>query len=651
MAGIEYMHQLWLLELECLVVKLQQVEKMEATPKSPGSRMRDRAHVNLFHAREYRKRVAGGISKELGECKTEENYTRFLHAAIHSECASHVHHALEMIKARIFSKLVNPIDAENINSNEGKRGELYYQLGNGLYRIGDGESAKKALEDCLKFTKSDQPSDEEFMKQEKAWRASNTCTNCGSLNWKCWCKVHYEEKMEALKDFLSKVVTALEKNKHHLKELGECKTEENYTRFLHATIHSERDSHVHHALEMIKSRIFSKLVNPIDAANINSNEGKRGEFYYQLGNGLYRIGDGERAKKALEDCLKARNLLVNVELILRVEEPKNKISKSTLPKHMVVTGGLAPGVTCGSLSKSKLLKHVAVAGGLTLGVICTMILSWEKLDEFDGGIKKAGELEESIEKMIGKDSYPTGFFQISIAPEDQEKTTFTCSYSTFAYRRIPFGLCNVHATFQRCMTMIFHDMVEDFMEVFMDDFSIFGQKISRARIEVDRAKIDVIAKFPYPTNVKGVRSFLEHVGFYRGFIEDLSMIYKPMIQILMKYAKFDFSNDCKKAFNIMKEKLTITPIIISPDWNVPFELMCDASDFAVGSVLGQRIDGKFKPVYYARKTLNNAQEHYTTTEKELLVVVLSFDKFRPYLIISKTVVYTDHSALKYLLSK
>ncbi|GJT72328.1 reverse transcriptase domain-containing protein [Tanacetum coccineum] len=183
-----------------------------------------------------------------------------------------------------------------------------------------------------------------------------------------------------------------------------------------------------------------------------------------------------------------------------------------------------------------------------------------------------------------------GFFQIPIAPEDQEKITFTCPYGTFAYRKMPCGLCNTPATFQRCMTTIFHDMVEDFMEVFMDDFLVFD-------------------------------------------------------------AKFDFFEDCKKAFNILKEKLTIAPIIISPDRNVPFELMYDASDFAVGAVLGQRIDGKFKPIYYAIKTLNNAQEHYTTTEKELLAVVFPFDKFRPYLILSKTIVYTDHSALKNLFSK
>ncbi|GJV62915.1 reverse transcriptase domain-containing protein [Tanacetum coccineum] len=272
-------------------------------------------------------------------------------------------------------------------------------------------------------------------------------------------------------------------------------------------------------------------------------------------------------------------------------------------------------------------------------------------------------IDQMLERLCGNEYYYfldgfLGFFQIPIAPEDQEKTTFTCPYGTFAYRRMPFGLCNAPATFQRCMTAIFHDMVEDFMEVFMDDFLVFGNsfdcclanldrmlarceetnlvlnwekchfmvkegivlghKISGAGIEVDRAKIDVIAKLPYPTNVKGVRSFLGHAGFYRRFIKDFSMISKPMTQLLMKDAKFDFFDDYKKAFKILKEKLTTAPIIISPDWNVPFELMCDASDFVVGAVLGQRIDGKFKPIYYASKTLNNAQEHYTTTEKEVL---------------------------------
>ncbi|GJU95395.1 reverse transcriptase domain-containing protein [Tanacetum coccineum] len=270
-----------------------------------------------------------------------------------------------------------------------------------------------------------------------------------------------------------------------------------------------------------------------------------------------------------------------------------------------------------------------------------------------------------LERLSGNEYYCfldgfSGFFQISIAPEDQEMTTFTCPYGTFAYRRMLFGLCNAPTTFQRCMTAIFHDMAEDFMEVFMDDFSVFdnsfdqclnnldkmlgrceetnlvlnwekchfmvnegivlGHKVSGKGIEVDKAKIDVIAKLPYPTNVKGVRSFFGHAGFCRRFIKDFSMISEPMTQLLMKDAKFDFFKDCKKAFNKLKERLTTTPIIISLDWSMPFKLMCDASDFAVRAVLEQRIDGKFKPIYYASKTLNNAQAHYTTTKKELLAV-------------------------------
>ncbi|GJS98063.1 reverse transcriptase domain-containing protein [Tanacetum coccineum] len=147
---------------------------------------------------------------------------------------------------------------------------------------------------------------------------------------------------------------------------------------------------------------------------------------------------------------------------------------------------------------------------------------------------------------------------------------------------------------------------------------VLGHKILGASIEVDRAKIDVIAKLPYPTNVKGVRSFLGHAGFYRRFIKDFSMIYKPMTKHLMKDMKFDFSDDCKKAFNILKEKLTTAPNVISPDWNIHFELICNTSDFTVGAILGQRIDEKFKPIYYASKTQNNAKEHYTTTEKNFL---------------------------------
>nr|GEX61028.1 DNA-directed DNA polymerase [Tanacetum cinerariifolium] len=240
-------------------------------------------------------------------------------------------------------------------------------------------------------------------------------------------------------------------------------------------------------------------------------------------------------------------------------------------------------------------------------------------------------MDQMLERLAGNEYYCffdgfSRYFQIPIDLRDQEKTTFTCPYGMFAYRRMPFSLCNAPGTFQRCMLAIFHDMVEKTMEVFMEDFSVFGNsfenclsrldkmlqtcedtnlslnwekshfmvkkgivlghKISKNEIEVDKAKVDVIAKLPHPTTIK----------------------------------------DCIKAFQTLKKKLTKASILIAPNWDLPFELMCDASDFAIES-------------------------NYTTTEKEMLAVVYAFEKFRSYLIMNKSIVHTDHSALKYLFAK
>ncbi|GKB60453.1 reverse transcriptase domain-containing protein [Tanacetum coccineum] len=180
---------------------------------------------------------------------------------------------------------------------------------------------------------------------------------------------------------------------------------------------------------------------------------------------------------------------------------------------------------------------------------------------------------------------------------------------------------------------------------------VLNHKISKSRIEVDRAKVYVIAKLPHPTSVKGVRSFLGHAGFYRRFIQDFSKIARPMTHLLEKETLFIFSKECIKAFNILNKKLTEALILVAPDWDLPFEIICDASDYAVGAVLGQRKTKHFQPIHYASKTMTDAQAHYTTTEKKLLAVVYAFEKFRPYLVLLKTIVYTYHSALKYLLAK
>ncbi|CAL2252689.1 unnamed protein product [Prunus armeniaca] len=305
-------------------------------------------------------------------------------------------------------------------------------------------------------------------------------------------------------------------------------------------------------------------------------------------------------------------------------------------------------------------------------------------------------IDQMLERLAGRafycflDGY-SGYNQIPIAPEDQEKTTFTCPFGTYAYRRMPFGLCNAPATFQRCMMSIFSGLVENIVEVFMDDFSVFGDSydqclqnlslvlkrcqethlvlnwekchfmvkqgivlghsISNRGIEVDKAKIEIIAKLPPPTSVKGVRSFLGHAGFYRRFIKDFSKISQPLCNLLTKDASFTFDEACLEAFNKLKSLLTSAPIIAAPNWDLPFELMCDASDYAVGAVLGQRKDKLPHVIYYASRTLNDAQLNYATTEKELLAVVFALEKFRSYLVGAKVIIYTDHAALKYLLSK
>ncbi|KAG9450268.1 hypothetical protein H6P81_010233 [Aristolochia fimbriata] len=183
------------------------------------------------------------------------------------------------------------------------------------------------------------------------------------------------------------------------------------------------------------------------------------------------------------------------------------------------------------------------------------------------------------------------------------------------------------------------------------DGIVLGHKISEKGIEVDKAKIEVIEKLPPPTSVKGIRSFLGHASFYRRFIKDFSKIAKPLSNFLSKDVKFDFNTECLLAFDLLKQKLISAPIIVSPDWSLPFELMCDASDFALGAALGQRKEKVFHTISYASHTLTGPQLNYTTTEKELIDVVFAFEKFRSYLIGLNVIVWTDHAALRYLFPK
>ncbi|XP_021737694.1 uncharacterized protein LOC110704206 [Chenopodium quinoa] len=166
-----------------------------------------------------------------------------------------------------------------------------------------------------------------------------------------------------------------------------------------------------------------------------------------------------------------------------------------------------------------------------------------------------------------------------------------------------------------------------------------------------REALKTLGAFPPTTSVTGVRAFLGHAGFYRRFIKNFSSIAKPLTELLKKDVVFNSDGDCLEAFKKLMEALISSPVVQAPDWSLHFELMCDVSDFEVGAVLGKKKKGRSHVIYYASRTLDEAQMNYTTTKKEMLVVVFAMDKFRSYLICSKVIVYTDHIVVCYLMTK
>nr|GEZ80036.1 retrovirus-related Pol polyprotein from transposon 17.6 [Tanacetum cinerariifolium] len=362
-----------------------------------------------------------------------------------------------------------------------------------------------------------------------------------------------------------------------------------------------------------------------------------------------------------------RNILILEALLNNDPEPPSNQKDYFLTLHKDLKGGM----TVIKNDENKLVPTRLITGWR----VC---IDYRKLNE---AIRKdhfpLPFMDQMLERLAGNEYYCfldgfSGYFQIPIDPKDQEKTTFTCPYGTFAYKRMSFGLCNAPGTFQRCMMVILHDMIEQTIEekshFMVKEGIVLGNKISKKGIEVDKAKIEVILTLPHPTTVKGIRSFLGHAGFYCRFIKDFSKISRPMTHLLEKNSPFIFSNECIQAFRNLKDKLTEaliliapnwdqpfelmchasdyavgaefdfkvidtrgaenyaadhlsfleTPILIAPNWDQPFELMYNASDYAVGAVLGQRIEKHFRPIHYASKTMNQAEANYTTTEKRCL---------------------------------
>eukprot|EP00253_Pinus_taeda_P017782 PITA_17782 len=244
-------------------------------------------------------------------------------------------------------------------------------------------------------------------------------------------------------------------------------------------------------------------------------------------------------------------------------------------------------------------------------------------------------IDQVLDGLAGKRffSFLDGFSrynQIQINPEDQDKTTFTCPWGTFAYRVLPFGVCNAPATFQRAVLSIFAELVHDSVEIYMDDFTpyrssfqealsnlgkvlskciemnlslspekceflmiegtVLGHTISRQGLQVDPSKIAIIKKVPPPQKVRDFRSFLSLAGYYRRFIRDFSKLASPLFGLLAKDVEFKWSDDCQKALNELKDKFVSAPILRGTNWALPFHIHTDASNKAIGEALGQQFD-------------------------------------------------------------
>lgn len=298
---------------------------------------------------------------------------------------------------------------------------------------------------------------------------------------------------------------------------------------------------------------------------------------------------------------------------------------------------------------------------------------------------------EDILDKLGRAMYFTtldlakGFHQIEVAEEDIKKTAFSTDSGHYEFVRMPFGLKNAPATFQRLMNSVLKEFIGKTCYVYLDDIIIFStskeehfdslQKIfkklqdANLKIQLDKSeflkqeteflghivttngikpnpnKIDAINKFPIPKTPKQIKSFLGLVGFYRKFIKDFAKIAKPMTAYLKKDRRIDVNNsEYKEAFNKLKLLITTDPILVYPDFAKKFTLTTDASNFAIGAVLSQ----DNHPICYASRTLNEHECNYSTIEKELLAIVWAVKYFRPYLYGRKFMIKTDHKPLQWL---
>jgi len=282
----------------------------------------------------------------------------------------------------------------------------------------------------------------------------------------------------------------------------------------------------------------------------------------------------------------------------------------------------------------------------------------------------------------------SGFHQVPVNPRDVNKTTFVCHRGTYRFPKMPFGLCNAPATFQRLMDTVLSGLNLEICLAYLDDIIVFstdleshltrltqlfeklreanlklkpskccllqkkvaflGYVISQKGVETDPGKIEAIANWPVPTNLRQSRAFVGLCQYYRRFVPNFSEIAKPLHELTKKGVRFHWSDECQQAFDKLKSTLAGAPVLALPRDEGNFILDCDASETAIGAVLSQVQDGEERPICYASQLYNRHEKNYNVTRKELLAVVTFVKKFRQYLLGRPFTIRTDHAALRWL---
>ena len=329
-------------------------------------------------------------------------------------------------------------------------------------------------------------------------------------------------------------------------------------------------------------------------------------------------------------------------------------------------------------------------GGLRFCVDYRKVNAAMKLDEFP-----LPRIDDTLDLLAGSRYFTTldlasGYWQGPIDPASQEKTAFTTFSGLYEFTKMPFGLVNAPATFQRLMEVVLSDLARDVCLVYLDDILVMGKTfeehtdhlkkvferihnaglrlkpkkyffaqekveylghvVSAGGISTDPAKLSAISQFPTPTTVKTLRSFLGLASYYRKFVPRFAKIAQPLHALTKKDTLFEWTQQCQSAYDELKELLMSSPVLAYPDFSRAFILETDASAAGLGAVLAQEQGGAVRPIAFASRSLQPHEKNYGVTEMEGLGVVWAVKHFRPYLYGHKCTVYTDHEALKAILN-